>query len=517
MHPPYRKVALLTSILIFCILSQVFPQQVKWGKVQTSASPLYMPHIMGDDTDYIYSTSTVEEKVYIEKFKKEGLSREYSKLIDHPKIGKKELEYEGIYLLQNRFVIFASYYNNKEDNTNIYAYIYNADDGKKAGEPKIILTVPVEKSKRKGNFYVFVSKDRTKILVNHAGYYRKEKCWKDKYLLLNENLENITEREDKVFKDEIDFSTFNYIIDNDGSFYYIKKMLNGESFIVSYDANKDYEKWEEHIDFSDINRKTKIVNIRFTLNSQNDLMLVGYYTLDNKYFDGTFVMKIKTASKEIVFKKINTFDKETLRELVASNALKVFVKNNPRVAIDYYNNTEILAKKDGGIILIGENIINYNNLSFALLDIVILNHSPEGELLWAKKVPRNQAYTARSNFKSEELARKHIEYLSYFPVIQNDKINIYLNDRRSYASKTKKEMLDAGHIKCCMIKRMHKTTPVCYSFDLKSGEINKTVMLTKASEKVYFKPVISYQNKYDRDAVFFSQYKEHYKLGLLKE
>jgi hypothetical protein len=515
MFPLHKKIRLVILFLVFSSLNHVYPQSVKWGNLQTSESSLYKPHIMGDDNNFIYSTSTVYDKIYIEKFDKNDLSRQYSKLIVRPKIGMNELVYEGIYLMKDEFVIFASYYNSAENNSNIYAYIYNADDGAKVGDPKLILTVPVEKMKRKGNFSVLVSKDRTKILINHAGYYKKEKCVKDRYLLLNNDLETITEKEEKIFKDEIDYSTFNYIIDNDGSIYYIKNMIGGESFIVSYDANKDFEKWEDHIDFSDMNRKTKIVNMHFTINAENDLVLVGYYTLDGKNLDGTFIMKIRTFSKEIVFKKINTLDKETLKKLVLSNSLQN--KTTPKIWIDTYNNTEILSKNDGGIILIGESVYVYNNKSYEMRDILVMNHSADGELLWTQKIPKYQFYIVNSGFKGYEAAIKNIEYGSFFSSIQDGKLKIYLNDNSENASNAKTGKSKLYQVDACKLKKMKNTRPYCYSFDLVSGEVTTAELLPNPSDKTYFKPLVSYQKKSGSDAIFFSQYKTNYKFGILME
>jgi len=516
MHTTLTKTALLIS-LFFCITTfQAFAQKTNWGKLQTSKSQLYTPHIMGEDDSYIYSTSTVFPEIYIEKFKKSDLSRQYSKLVPHPKIGGAELEYEGIYFMQNRFVIFASNFNSKENNTNVYAYIYNADDGTKAGESKLIMTVPVEKLKRKGSFYVFVSKDRNKILVNHAGYYKKEKCIKDKYLLLNGNLEVITEKEDKVFKDEIDYRTFNFAIDNEGSVYYIKTMTNGESFIVSYDASKDYEKWEEHIDFSDLNRKTKVYNINFALNSDGDMMLVGFFTLDNKYVEGTFVMKIRTSSKEIVYKKTNAFDKEALNKLRISNASYSDTKT-PRIPVEIYNSSEIVTKSDGGIILIAENQLIYTNGLYEIGDIAVFNHSTDGELVWTQKVPKDQRFAIKAMFRPVDVARKSAEYISYFPAIQNGKLNIYINDNIKNISTSQPAILKSNKVKLCNLLKMKKNMPVCYSFDLVSGEAQKSEMLPRQKEKVYFKPTLSYQKQYNGDVIFFKQSKKNYKLGILEE
>ena len=65
---------------------------------------------------------------------------------------------------------------------------------------------------------------------------------------------------------------------------------------------------------------------------------------------------------------------------------------------------------------------------------------------------------------------------------------------------------DHGHVIC----PVHR-----YRFDLKTGELHKSEMLPKIREKIYVKPVISYQKQFNSDAIFFSQSRKSYKMGIL--
>ena len=513
MNRVFRKIVALFSFCFFFLACPVFSQHVQWGTLQASESALYTPHIMGDDKDFIYTAGKNRRDFFIEKFRKSDMVRQYSNHTEHPKIGEERLETEGIYFVDKKFILFASNYYNAGTEISLYAFIYNAETGKLSGEPRKILTVPVDKIK--GQFNIKISENRTKILIDHFAFYRGEKCWKEKYLLLNDDLEPITEREDKIYTAELDFIKFNLVIDNDGSVYYIKKTIYGDTFIVSYDAAKDFEKWEEHIDFSDIDRETSIVKIRFTLNSENDLLLVGYYTLDNKTLEGTFVMKIKTSSKEIDFKKINKFDEETLKRLVSSMSTKRYSRNSPKIPINYYNKIEIVARNDGGFLLFGESFMDAGTTY--LWDVIVLSHSADGALMWSQKIPKKQVYSSLSWFKSKKMAGKPFEYMSCFPVIHNDNLKVYLNDRSSYAPLSREQMLEVGYLKTCKIKKMTKSLPVCYSMDLKSGELTKSEMKGKPDEKTFFKPMLSYQDKFNSDAIFFGQYKKNYVFGILKD
>ena len=102
-------------------------------------------------------------------------------------------------------------------------------------------------------------------------------------------------------------------------------------------------------------------------------------------------------------------------------------------------------------------------------------------------------------------------------MIQNNKLNIYLNERKDNVTKSDTELAKLSVVKMSNLNKMKKTLPVCYSYDLISGEVKKAEMLPKIKEKVYFKPIVSYQKDYNTDAIFFSQYKKGYKLGILTD
>jgi hypothetical protein len=69
----------------------------------------------------------------------------------------------------------------------------------------------------------------------------------------------------------------------------------------------------------------------------------------------------------------------------------------------------------------------------------------------------------------------------------------------------------------CNLLRMKKTMPVCFRINLETGEVQKSEMLPKQKEKVFFKPTLSYQTNNSGDVIVFSQAKYNYKFGILTE
>lgn len=500
--------AFLICALLLSVPSLLISQDIKWGGMMKTNSQLFTPHIIGEDANFFYSISTQRDDVFLEKYNKSDLKRQYSKLIETLKINKKELQFEGIYFMTNKFTILASLYNKADHTMNLYAYIYDGETGKVTDRAHSVLTVPVDTKKLKGNFSVFVSNDRSKILVNHTGYYPDDKSWKDRYVLLDEQLEKITERDDVVFKNEIDFTTSNYIIDNEGSFYYLKHRTDKESFIVSYDANHDYEKWEAHIDLSDVERSMRVYNMSFMLNAEHDLMLVGHYTTDEKNLKGTFAMKISTSSKEIVLKKVNEFDNQTIKKLKQTN---IFSKKDI-IPVGRYNRSDLSPMADGGFIQICESFSQDGSAVF-FADIMVAAHDSKGELLWTQRIPKSQFYNFKKFFpKSIDVMLKEAEFMSYSSIIQNGKLMIYHNDKRKNAPKSR-DML-AKKLAATNLAKVKKTVPVCYTLDLQTGETDKKIM-SENPNGVFFKPVLSYQNEYDQPAFFVAQFHKNLRFGII--
>jgi hypothetical protein len=227
-------------------------------------------------------------------------------------------------------------------------------------------------------------------------------------------------------------------------------------------------------------------------------------------------MKIRTSSKEIVYKKTNTFDKEALKKLRITNASYSDSKT-PKISVEIYNSSEIVSKDDGGIILISESQFIYTNGLYDIGSIVIFNHSKDGDLVWTQKIPKAQHYAIKAMFKPIEVARKSSEYISYFPAIQNEKLNIYINDNSKNIGISQQAMLKSNKTPICNLMRMKKTMPVCFSINLSTGDVQKAEMLPRMKEKIYFKPTLSYQEHNNGDVIFFDQAKYNYKFGILKD
>jgi hypothetical protein len=505
------KKTFLFLLVFISITYKITAQNINWGKLSESETMFYTPQIVGQDDQFIYSLSLEKKEPLIEKFDKKTFEKQYSKIVVKPNIEGQESEFERIDLIAGKFVVFSSIYESKSKESKIYATCYDSNTGEKISENTLIFSVPVEKKSR-SEFRVFVSKNKKFLLINHIAYLKSQKAYKDLYKLLDQDLNIVVEKEETINKKEIDYRTYNYIVDNEGSFYFAKTYENSDSYIVSYDANKKYEIWQEKIDLSDLKNNAKYSNIVFSINPNNDLIVTGYYTIEGNLLEGCFFMKIENKSKEIVINKVNTFEKSFKEEFLS---LKDIKRKKEAKIPDLFNSIQLLHKNDGGIILIGEkyqHLIFQSNYtithSFLFGDLIVLNISPKGELIWSKRIPKNQARSYNGNFQSMQRIEKKTEFFSYLAGMDKQNIYIYFNENPKNINKQK-------NAKQKVLSDIEDAVPLKTAMNMENGESNSEIMYDLGQTSVYFKPMDCFQEGQESDIILFAQNKKNYKIGIL--
>lgn len=522
-----KKMCVLFAIAGFFLFNAItYAQEINWGQANEAKSSKYYPTILGEDNDNIYTVATLKKDVYIERFDKKNKKQQFSQKVEFPKINGNKTFYEGVNFIDGKFLLFVSYFDKKQDLSIIYAFTLSGKDGKKIGKDIPIFNVPVEKKKRSGDFFFFRSTDRTKILINHMAYYKKQKEVKDKYKLLDADLNVLLEREDVTKNsDKRDYSTGNYILDNDGSIYYMKSYNDGRRNIVSYEANRSYEKWEEAIDTKKIGLAPKdyITNINFVINKNNDLVVTGYYNKEKTQFDGCFFMKINNQSKEIELTKINLFDKK-FKDQFASD--KQLAKGKEVKMHNVFRSIDILTKKDGGVVLCGEIYEHFvfRNRNGAVVgerfrfgDMVILNLDGNGVLSWAHRIPKNQIYSY--NYQSYPLVfgsfgvrlfafpTRTTEYFSYLAGIDNEKAYVMFNDN------PKNSLVQKDNERAKGLRNINKAAVTLYAIDLQTGKKTEKLFTGAKDYEVTLKPRVSFQKDQDSEIISFGMKKKKFKYG----
>jgi len=531
-----KKLLLKLAIILAAAYSgNVSGQELKWGETLTSDSKVYMPNIFGEDNDFIYVISYERGDIAIEKFDKRTWEKSYSKVIE----AKSEEYYEGegfqdksekvleyVTLLSNQFLVFSSDFDKENNTYSLYTSIYDAKTGEKVEENKKLYEVKVEKLKRRGKWGFLSSKNRKYMLIHHFAYHKKKKMYETHNLIIDKNLEILVDKKETENRDEETYEIYNYIVDNEGSFYYAKRYNAAETYVVSYDVNKDYEKWEEKIVLENMKIGSKLTNVSFSVNSKNDIIISGIYTIENtetknvstndaNYAEGCFYIKIENFSKEIQISKLNLFSQEFKNSFRNSKQIK---QEKEGKISSLFNITKILNKENGGIIFIGEKYyqVHYNNMTSYVAhffaDLIVLNFSPNGELLWEKRLKKMQGYGS-SGMKNVNKINSQLRYFSFTAGLSRNKLYILYNDHPKNVGKEMSKTFEPLFI--AHLRTIKDAIVLVNEIDLKSGNIKTSIVDDLKKEKLYLKAMEYYQANQASDMILLGQSKKNYKFGVL--
>lgn len=509
------KLRVLASV--FLILGSVFAiaQSTLNKGVINIANNKYDPVIHGEDENYIYVAADHAYADYkIEAYDKKTLKRQYSTSLDHDRIDKKyAVDIERISLLDDRFVVFYSYLDKKAKEFTLFAKSFDKTNGKQIGNRKDIYTIPVEKKSRKGDFTVLVSENSSRIFIKHIAYYKKLKKDIIHFTLLGQGLETLFQHK---IDEEAEWPN-SYIVDNDGSIYYIK-YRDSDLFVGSFDANRDYEKWEEKINFANIGEMS-LHNLEFNINSKGDFTITGLVSTksgekNKQKISGSLFIKIDRESKEQKVAKVNEFSEEFFEQFRSKRDIKKERQGDVQYNFTFEN---VLDKEDGGVIMSMESyyqIDYYNNgnhtgRSVEYGDILLMNFDNEGNMLWANRVPKRQSFwwseigglfvaSSRGlHFLLTPSQWKTTRHFSYSMGIKDGKLVLFHND----LSKNILEKKISDKYK--RFKKPRTATVVKYEFDLISGERNKSVYNSWPQKGVKMCPVDYYQKSDNSDLYLF--------------
>lgn len=494
-------------------------QKITWGQKLTMKKG-YNPYIISEDNEYFYTCFWQKSKINLEKFQKGSNSRIFVKTLDLPKGLVEEISFVG-----DNFVVFLSVFDKKADEMNIYANTYSGSDGKLVKDMARIMSVPVEKKRRRGTFNVTVAEGRQRMLISHFAYYKKQEKYRQRFLLLDENMNKVTEREDVTGKKEArDYKNEGLAVDADGSFYFMKSFDDGRKHIVVYDASKDYEKWEENIDYKTLGLpvNSRVYAMSATTNKKKDMVMVGYYTKERETMDGAFYLRVDNKSKEIVTLKLNEFSKEFKDQFLTKRDIK---KGRDAKVKNQFGAMHLYKTDDGDVIGVGE-VFEYTyyesrgsvSESYHYGDLVAVSLSSDGEMKWAHRIPKNQIFRystqgpfifSSTGLKFFVISTKPVDYMSYFATLSKDKFYIVYNDNaKNLAKKTMQDKQTAFK------KPTQAVMSIC-AIDLKTGQKTKSAFFGGKDYDITVEPAKVYQTSQGTSPILMGSRKKTFKYGLM--
>lgn len=524
---------------------KIGPVSITYGKEITDDKQKIV-RIAGEANGKIYTLAIKGKKNYIKTFTKD-LSPLKTNYIDKKKLklGKKKINFEDIFVLNNHIYVFGSIFDSKAKKLDLYAFPVN-EDGVMQANKKLISSAKVTKSSERGAYFFKQSPNDDKLLILHGTLFKKQDLIKYELRLIDDNLNEVMKRIEKVpFKDRrgLRFRISDFDMDiNENIFLVInetyrdrKKKQNIEKlYLHSYKKANDYKK-----DVLEVDVKNKsIMNCEMLPTSKGIIHLAGLYSGVSKRGRAKWRLKgTYSASIDIDTNKLNKivftpFDYKTKVQLIGKRRAAKGKDVNP-----FYVTHSLIEKEDGGIILMSEfQYVQEGKSSgigpFAVTPIVFNNNevivtsfNPDGTVKWTGVVPKKQraAYsvvsfnmffaTGNANFAIGVgislplgVLGKGPEYLSVLPIYNDKKLTLIYNDHIK-----NKGITDMDKIK--RMSNFNKSIISIMTFD-ENGKVSRIDQKKYVKEQLILRPRVYYRRT-PVDYIIYASKRKSDKLGEL--
>lgn len=503
--------------------------------------------IIGESATKIYALAFKEKEDYFLKiFEAKSMKIISSNLIVIPQVTDREVDFEDVFLLNDKLYAIGSVYNKKDKTFNLVgAEISEKGILNKTSIP-LFNSVVAKKSER-GTFYFKQSTDGGALLIMHTSLFSKEDAVKYEVKLFDDRLATLFTTEEKVkFDDskkdyeftisdfELNFQDDVFLVINE-SYRDSKKKEQIEKFqIHAFKKSNNYTK-----EVIDINIKGKeIINCKMMTTNKNTLQLVGFYSSvrdngkANKELKGVYNATINLATNVNDNLKFNEFDYETKVKLLGERRAKKGKDVKP-----LYNITTLIEKNDGGLIVLSElqyvyvgassgiGPLAFTPVTYTKNEIIVTCLKPDGSMDWSNVVPKVQSATvttlsfifafggSNGSFAvggaiAIPLAQmgKGPEYLGAIPLYKNGVLNMIFNDNVK-----NKGITDIEEIKG--LGNYNNAVPALFIFDDK-GKITRKDPEEVIKNELVIRPGV-YFRKSENELIIYSSRKKQDKLGRL--
>jgi hypothetical protein len=506
----------MKKLLLPCLLALVFSTSLlaqtvnlNWGPEMARPKKTDIGGLIGADKTSFYCLRNKFSlfggaETSLEKYNKSSLQLEYVKEFELPKVKEKKLNFERVYILQGKMLVFASRYDKDEDKNYAYVQKVNTSTGAMEGTPREIDYISATKRRNAGSFDFIMSEDSSKILLLHNEPFEKYGNEKFSYKVLDANANELWSAALELpYKDKA-FAISNYRVDNDGNVF---MMASIEKEKGEKEKKKPKYRYElisyiyktKSIKETEITLDDKFISdISFRINEKGNIVIGGFYS--NKSSDGlagTFFLAMDKESRKVISSGYKDFTTEFLGEFMSARKAEKH-KELYNYSIDY-----LVTKSDGGVLMVAEQYYMYTtttcdskgncrtNYHYCYNDIIVVSVNPDASIAWVKKVPKYQHSVNDNGY-----------YSSYTMDVVGDKLYLIYNDN------PKNLLVDATKVKNGITKKMVTVLAVVDS----KGNLERNVMFSAKDAKIFTRPKISLTLG-PKESLFYAIKGKKYKFG----
>jgi hypothetical protein len=379
---------------------------IKWGENQKPDN--FISVILGEDKSGVYVLATKRDRYFLEKYDPANFIQVFSKELTMTDQNGKNADFENLFFLKGKFLLFSSFFDRKLDKYTVNASILSSD-GSPQGEATKVFEIDAKKKSERGQFDIKISNDSSKILIYNKGTNNMKYVHFLRVGVIDLQL-NLLAQFDETYPAEL---VLGYPeLDPRISISDFLFTPSGKIFILvnKFHIRKEWSEFE-FIGF-DIASKNKVVyplelkdekisNLVFSQDENDILKLSGYYvervaTGLSKRYDaiiGVFFMRIDVFKKQVLSENKKDFDEKTVEGYVTK---KKYDKGQRLPA--RFVPRKIVERKDGSKFLISEYFAieleramgEQGTTTYYYNDILVTSISADGKVNWSSIIPKKQ-------------------------------------------------------------------------------------------------------------------------------
>lgn len=494
-----------------------FQGKVVWSEAEKLDRKQRSALLLGADNDTFYVLSERSgrgrtKEYYLLRYRRESLEKIGESLIKLPEVDGNELRLYSIDLYEKGLLVIGTAKADSGNGMGLYGTWY-AKDGMRLGLPALLYEAPGKRPADTEGVGVTVSADSTLLLIHHENNINRKANESFDLKVLDLNLEIIWQKEIELpYRSDL-FEINQYLLDENGHVYMMtgirtekaqvrqeERPLSEKRYVlVTYDPDRNKVK-EFEVGLDD----KWVISTASDLTPEGDLAIGGFYSND-RYFSvaGTFFFRVDGKSKEVAAKGLKAFDDAFLRQFIKENRLE-----KERELDNFYFDHFVL-RDDGGASLVAEQYYVTQRFRADITtgrqeiqyfyhynDIIVVDVLPDGNIHWAKKIPKEQV-TMNDDGR----------YSSY--ALTSDEGNLFFvfNDHPDNAQRFRTNPQSAP--RSFTSTKNSVVNAVAINHD---GQQRRLPLLESKEERTAVKPKVNLSTG-SGELLIYAQYRRHFRLG----
>lgn len=445
-----RSFILLGSMMLLPLLSlaqtKTDKAEVRWGAPRVQKTDGSFSHVAHEKDGNIYVIVNRKDGSWLEilgpdlrVFRSQALPLE---------MGRNDHAWERLVFQDDRILFFTTFYDKSAKSNGLYVRSYNIDDlTPKANMQKLHAIEALGKKARGG--YSVSSLDDGRVRVSaYIPIEDSEEQRRTEVLMFDRDMNPVaSDAVDRVMP----FSAEEFVVsastyDTDGTYIVLGKKYpekkekrerrkegkpTYDSYLLLFPPGATTATIKK-LEVADVFLQD--LQIRVPEEVGAPIICAGLYSSRSSYsVRGAFFLRLDRRTKEVVHQDLKEFDKDFITEYMTEKeekkAEKKAEKKKEEVELFSYDLDGIILRDDGGAMLIGEQYRTYTTCytdskgntrcveHYLYNDIMVVSSDPEGNIEWARKIPKRQHTVNDGGF-----------YSSYALGVKGDLLYFIFND-----------------------------------------------------------------------------------------